>query len=138
MPAGIHTVNEWIWTFSLKQWRNIMKKFALFVFNGDPICFIHLLLNALDMDRNGHEVNIIIEGASAKLLPELAKVENPLNSLWHNCLSAGLVAGVCRACSSKLGTLEAAKEQGLLLLDDMSGHPGMAAYREKGFEIITF
>jgi len=26
-----------------------MQKFALFVFNGDPICFIHVLLNALDM-----------------------------------------------------------------------------------------
>ena len=46
--------------------------------------------------------------------------------------------GVCRACSSKLGTLEAAKEQELALLDDMSGHPGMSAYRDKGYEIITF
>lgn len=115
-----------------------MKKFALFVFNGDPICFIHVLLNALDMDKNGHEVGIIIEGASAKLLPELVKAENPLNGLWKKCLSAGLVAGVCRACSNKLGTLDSAKEQGLPLLDDMSGHPGMASYREKGFEIITF
>jgi hypothetical protein len=26
-----------------------MNKFALFVFNGDPMCFIHVLLNALDM-----------------------------------------------------------------------------------------
>ena len=26
-----------------------MKKFALFVFNGDPMCFIHVLLNVLDM-----------------------------------------------------------------------------------------
>jgi len=26
-----------------------LQKFALFVFNGDPICFIHVLLNALDM-----------------------------------------------------------------------------------------
>jgi hypothetical protein len=26
-----------------------MKKIALFVFNGDPMCFIHVLLNALDM-----------------------------------------------------------------------------------------
>jgi len=115
-----------------------MKKFALFVFNGDPICFIHVLLNALDMNSNGHEVNIIIEGASAKLLPELVKPENPLNGLWKKSLSAGLVAGVCKACSSKLGTLEAAKEQGLALLDDMSGHPAMATYRDKGFEIITF
>jgi hypothetical protein len=28
-----------------------MKKIALFVFNGDPMCFIHVLLNALDMEE---------------------------------------------------------------------------------------
>ena len=115
-----------------------MKKFALFVFNGDPMCFIHVLLNALDMKAKGSEAKIIIEGASVKLIPELVKSGNPLNGLWKKNLEAGLVEGVCKACSSKLGTLEAAKEQGLTLLDDMSGHPSMAAYRDKGFEIITF
>jgi len=115
-----------------------MKKFALFVFNGDPICFIHVLLNALDMKAKEHEVKIIIEGASVKLIPELVKAENPLNGLWKKNLEAGLVEGVCKACSSKLGTLEAAKKNGMTLLDDMSGHPGMAAYRDKGYEIITF
>ena len=45
-----------------------MRKTALFVFNGSSLCFVHVLLNALDM----------------------------------------------------------------------KGHPGMAAYRDKGFEIITF
>ena len=53
-------------------------------------------------------------------------------------MEAGIVEGVCKACSSKLGTLEAAKEQELPLLDDISGHPSMAAYRDKGYEIITF
>ena len=115
-----------------------MKKFALFVFNGDPMCFIHVLLNALDMKAKGCEAKIIIEGASVKLIPELVKPENPLNGLWKKNLEAGLVEGVCKACSSKLGTLEAAREQGLTLLDDMSGHPSMAAYHDKGFEIITF
>lgn len=115
-----------------------MKKFALFVFNGDPMCFIHVLLNALDMKAKGNEAKIIIEGASVKLIPELVKSGNPLNTLWKKNLEAGLFEGVCKACSSKLGTLEAAKEQGLTLLDDMSGHPSMAAYRDKGFEIITF
>jgi len=115
-----------------------MKKFALFVFNGDPMCFIHVLLNALDMKTKGFEAKIIIEGASVKLIPELVKSENPLNGLWKKNLEAGLIEGVCKACSSKLGTLEAAKEQGLTLLDDMSNHPSMAAYRDKGFEIITF
>jgi hypothetical protein len=115
-----------------------MKKFALFVFNGDPMCFIHVLLNALDMKTKGDEAKIIIEGASVKMIPELVKSGNPLNGLWKKNLEAGLVEGVCKACSSKLGTLEAAKEQGLTLLDDMSGHPGMSAYRDKGYEIITF
>ena len=115
-----------------------MKKFALFVFNGDPICFIHVLLKALDMKAKGDEVKIIIEGASVKLIPELVKPGNPLNGLWKKNLEAGLVEGVCKACSSKLGTLEAAKEQEMTLLDAMSGHPGMAAYRDKGYEIITF
>jgi len=115
-----------------------MKKFALFVFNGDPVCFIHVLLNALDIKAKGHVVKIMIEGASVKLIPELVKPENPLNGLWKKNLEAGLVEGVCKACSSKLGTLEAAREQGLALLDDMSGHPSMAAYHDKGFEIITF
>ena len=115
-----------------------MKKFALFVFNGDPMCFIHVLLNALDMKSKGHEAKIILEGASVKLIPELVQPGNPLNGLWKKSLEAGLVEGVCKGCANKLGTLDAAKEQGLNLLDTMSGHPSIAAYRDKGFEIITF
>lgn len=49
-----------------------------------------------------------------------------------------LIEGVCRACSNKMGTLEAAQKEGLRLLDDMSGHPSMETYRREGFEIITF
>ncbi len=115
-----------------------MNKFAMFVFNGDPMCFIHVLLNALDMKAKGHEAKIILEGASVGLIPELVKPGNSLNGLWKKNLEAGLVEGVCKACSNKLGTLEAAKAQALPLLDDMSGHPSMAAYRDKGYEIITF
>jgi hypothetical protein len=115
-----------------------MKNFALFVFNGDPMCFIHVLLNALDMKAKGHEAKIILEGSSVKLVPELVKSDNPLNGLWKKCLSAGLVEGVCKACSGKLGTQEAVKTQGLPLLDDMSGHPGIAGYRDLGYEVVTF
>ena len=60
-----------------------MKKVALFVFNGDPMCFIHVLLNALDMQKKGYEGKIVIEGAAAKLIPELMKEDNPLHKLWE-------------------------------------------------------
>jgi hypothetical protein len=115
-----------------------MKKVALFVFNGDPMCFIHVLLNALDLKAAGMESGIVIEGAATKLIPELADAGNPLHTLWEKVKAARLIDGVCKACSQKMGTLEALKAQGLTLLDDMNGHPGMSRYLAEGFDIISF
>ena len=86
-----------------------MKKNALFVFNGDPVCFIHVLLNALEMKENGHETKIIIEGAATRLIPELAKKQNPMHTLWDQAQKQDLIEGVCKACSQKMGTNEAAR-----------------------------
>ena len=115
-----------------------MKKFALFVFNGDPMCFVHVLLNAIDMSEKGYEAKIIIEGAATKLIPELEKKANPLHQLWRRARAEGLVEGVCKTCSHKMDTIGAAKTQGLPLLEYVLGHPGMARYHDAGFEIITF
>lgn len=115
-----------------------MQKNVLFVFNGDPMCFIHVLLTALDMQVRGHEGGIVVEGAATKLLSELPKPDHALHQLWEKVKSANLVEGVCKACSQKMGTLQAAQEQGLTLLDEMNGHPSMAAYQEQGYTIITF
>jgi hypothetical protein len=115
-----------------------MKKIVLFAFNGDPMCFIHVLLNALDMHEKNYGVKIVIEGSATKLVPELAKEDNPLHSLYRKARSLDIIAGACKACSTKMGTIRAIQEEGLALLDDMNGHPGMARYREDGFEVITF
>jgi hypothetical protein len=37
-----------------------------------------------------------------------------------------------------MGVLEAVTDEGLRLLDEMSGHPSVARFREEGFEVITF
>ena len=115
-----------------------MQKNALFVFNGDPMCFIHVLLNALDMKEKGHEVKLVVEGAATALLPNLEKSDNPLHVLWEKVKQNGLVEGACKACSQKMGTAADAEKQGLPLLADMTGHPGMAAFQEAGYRVITF
>jgi hypothetical protein len=115
-----------------------MRKVVLYAFDGDSMCFIHVLLNALDMKAKGMDVKIVIEGSATKLIPDLAKQGNPMASLYTQAKEQGLIHGVCKACSSKMGTLEAAKQERLELLDDMSGHPGMARYQEQGFDVITF
>jgi hypothetical protein len=54
-----------------------VNNFMLFVFNGDFMCFIHVMLNALDMKDRGNETGIVIEGSAVRLLPDLAQVQNP-------------------------------------------------------------
>lgn len=115
-----------------------MNKFAMFVFNGDPMCFIHVLLNAIDFHDKGNQTGIVIEGAATGLLPELVKPSHPLNTLWEKVKSTGLVAGVCKACANKTGSLESVKAQNLAILDEMNGHPSMARYHTEGYEVITF
>jgi hypothetical protein len=115
-----------------------MKKAVLFAFNGDPSCFVHVLLNALDLSGKGWSVQIVMEGASTSLVPTLIKKEAPLHKLYKQAKEKSLIDGVCRACAKKNGIIDVVKREGLTLLDEMSGHPSMASYMEKGFEIITF
>ena len=115
-----------------------MKDYVLFAFNSELMCFAHVLFNALDLDERGHRVRVVIEGAATQLIPDLGKQDNPFFTRFDKVRSLGLVDGVCRACSNKMGTLEAAKALGLNLLDEMNGHPAMGHYLGQGYQIVTF
>jgi hypothetical protein len=115
-----------------------MQKSALVAFNGESMCFIHVLLNALDLKERGYETVIILEGAATKVILDLVQEGNPMASLYQKVKSLGLMGGVCKACSTKMGVLDAVKREGIPVLDEMSGHPSMARYLEEGFEVITF
>ncbi len=112
--------------------------FCLYAFNGELMCFVHVLLNGLDMAEKGKDVAIVFEGASVKLVPTLEDEKCPFYALYMKAKEKGLIDGVCKACSAKLGVLDAVKESGLPLLDDMSGHPSIANYTDKGFTVLTF
>lgn len=115
-----------------------MKKILLVAFQGQPMCFIHVLLNGLELKAAGHECKIIIEGEATTLIPEIIKQEHFLHGLYNQVNEAGLIEGVCKACSMKMQVLEQIEKTGLPLLADMSGHPGMAKYIESGFEVLNF
>ncbi len=114
------------------------KKIALFAFNGELMCFVHVLLNALDMSEKGYGVKVVVEGSATKLIPEIARTENPMNRFYVQAKEKGLIDGVCKACSNKMGVLDEVVKEGLRLLDEMMGHPSMARYMEEGYTIVTF
>lgn len=115
-----------------------MGKYVLFAFNGEVMCFIHVLLNALDLRDKGAEVKIVIEGAACRLIQELGEAGHPFHQLYEQVRSGGLIDGICKACAQKMGTLEVARTQGLTILENMAGHAGMAPYLREGCHIITF
>uniref|UniRef100_A0A7C4JRK7 Cytoplasmic protein n=1 Tax=Thermodesulfobacterium geofontis TaxID=1295609 RepID=A0A7C4JRK7_9BACT len=114
-----------------------MVKLAFFAFKEEPMCFIHVLLNALDANEKGFEAKIVLEGAATKLIPELFSEKSMFYNFFKKALEKELLAGVCKACAQKMGTLELAKEKGLTILEDMYGHAGMANFIKQGYTIIT-
>ena len=115
------------------------KKVVLFAFNGDPMCFVHVLLNALDMVKNEYDVKVVIEGSATKLIKDFHDNEKaPFRNLYVKVRDANLITAVCKACATKIGSIKEVEAEGLPIVGDMSGHPSMSQYIEDGFEIITF
>ena len=114
-----------------------MKKIVIFAFQANPLCFIHVLLNALNMEEQGLEGNIILEGEAVKLVPDMAKSDHFLHSLYTKAKERGLIVGACRVCSHKMGVTEAMASENIDLIGDMAGHPAMAEYIKQGYTVIT-
>jgi hypothetical protein len=113
------------------------QKTVIFAYQGNPMCFVHVLLNALDLHEKGMTGHIVIEGEAVKLVPEMSAPGHFLSALYKKANKLGLIQEVCLACSKKLGVAEAVEKAGLPLSGDMSGHPSMSKYIEKGFTVIT-
>ncbi len=111
-----------------------MKKVLFYGMTEKKMCFQHILMNALELHGAGKETKIIFEGASVTLVPEFIKENNPL---FNKAKEAGLIAGICLACSKVLGVYDENIESGLPMLDDMNGHAGMKKYIEDGYEVIS-
>jgi hypothetical protein len=111
-----------------------MKKVLFYALTGEKMCFQHVLMNALALHNAGFEVKIIFEGASVKL-PSVLQEEN--NPIFGKVLEAGLIAGICFACSKVLGVFEVNLALGLPMLDDMYGHAGMKPYLVENYEVVS-
>ncbi len=114
------------------------KKIAIFAFNGEEMCFIHALMNTLDLKEKGYDVKLIIEGSATRLVKEAEDEKRPFTNLYTKAKDAGLIDCVCRACAAKMESLESAKQQHLPLCNEMFGHPGMSRYIDEGYEIVVF
>lgn len=111
-----------------------MKKIAFFAFRGEQMCFMHILLNALDMHEKGMDVKIIMEGEAVKLIREL---DSSGSKVYKKARELNLFDCICKACSAKMGVLTYNEKSGIPINGELSGHPSMTKFIEDGYEIIT-
>lgn len=111
-----------------------MRKFLFYGMTGDNMCFLHILMNALDLAEEGMEARVIFEGASVKLVAVFEAEKNPL---YLKVKEQGLIAGICLACSKAMGVYEQCLEAGLPFLSDMMGHAGMKHFILDGYQVVS-
>jgi hypothetical protein len=113
-------------------------KVAILAFQGETMCFAHALLNAWDMHQRGMDVRMILEGPATEQIAALGDGEGDFAALYAKVRQAGLIDRVCQACAHQMGALDAARLQELPLGNEMSGHPPLAPYVQRGYRIVTF
>lgn len=111
-----------------------MKKVVYFVFNKNPMCFLHVLLNGLEFHKQGWTAKIVLEGEAVTLIQQMEEDKNPL---YVKVRELGIFDCICRACSIKMGVLEYNEKSGIPLKGELNGHPSMEVYLEEGYQIIT-
>ena len=111
-----------------------MEKVLFYGMTGEKMCFLHVLMNALQLSEHGRQVQVVFEGASVKLVGLFEEEKNPL---YLKAKEKGVLAGVCLACSKVMGVLETNTASGLPLLDDMNGHAGMKPFLDQGYVVVS-
>jgi hypothetical protein len=115
-----------------------LKNTVIFAFRGDPMCFIHVLLNSLDLHGKGMGGKIILEGEAVKLVKDMINKGHFLNKLYSKAKEQKLIIGACKACSTKLEVRDIIEAENIQLIGEMMGHPAMSDYIAEGYQVLTF
>lgn len=120
------------------------RKLLFLLFSDDACHRNHALMYALELDRAGHEVRLIVEGAATKGLHELGDPSSRFAELFREAAGRGLVAGACRRAASGCATedperkvTDMAVQNGVALLDDMQGHASIERFVSEGYELVV-
>lgn len=114
-----------------------MSKVVFFAFRSDPVCFMHAILNALDLEKRGMWGEIVFEGESTKLIPLISQTDHFMYSLYEQGKRRGIYFGACQSCAEKMGVTELVESENIPLIGTMSGHPPMSEFIKQGYTIIT-
>ncbi|MHA1906701.1 MAG: hypothetical protein ACW98Y_05375 [Candidatus Thorarchaeota archaeon] len=112
-------------------------KYMFLATDDNKMQLYHLLLNAINFHENGHEVAVVLECASPKLLIGIVDGSIKL-PVFDIAMQKGLIDHACKACTAVFSATEAAEKLGVPVKGELKGHSDLLKFAADGFTIITF
>lgn len=95
----------------------------------------------IDLDENGHEVDIYFDGAATKWIRKLeSDNDHVVYKYYSQARENGLIAGACFHCASAYGAKDAIQETDIPLLGEGNNFdhgPHAGDLVDDGYELIT-
>lgn len=98
---------------------------------------VHALLYAREFADAGYDVVLIYDGAGTGWARELSRPESPLHAHYLKFKALGMPEEICDHCAGQFGHREGMTEaQRKLLTADYEGHPNLAKWAARGYQVV--
>ncbi|MDF1538405.1 MAG: cytoplasmic protein [Candidatus Thorarchaeota archaeon] len=112
-------------------------KYLFLATDENKMQLYHLLLNAINFHEKGHEVAVVLECASPKLL--IGIVDGTIKlPVFDVAMKMRIIDHACKACTAAFSATEAAEKLSVPLKGELKGHSDLLKFAEDGYSIITF
>ena len=99
---------------------------------------VHALLYSMELKEHGHEVVLIFDGAGTVWVEEWTKEgsTNKLTPVYNKLRSTGVTEVICDYCAQAFEVKSALNERKRELTSGYEGHPSIAKWANKGFQLV--
>ena len=100
---------------------------------------VHALLYSKEFKEHGHAVVLIFDGAGTEWAEELSNPagQSKLKSLYDELKATGVVQVICDFCAAAFGVKERLAQRQAPLVAEYAGHPSIAVWVERGYQLIV-
>jgi hypothetical protein len=100
---------------------------------------VHALLYAMELKENGNEVVLLFDGAGTEWIEEWSNPESKdkLAPMYREFAKTGVTEIVCDFCAGAFEVKKSLTARKIVLTGEFRGHPSVAKWANKGYQIIV-
>lgn len=100
---------------------------------------VHALLYSKELKEHGHEVVLLFDGAGTEWISEWSKLDSTdkLVPMYKELREAGVTQVICDFCANAFQVKSSLEENKTPLTAEYKGHPSIAKFADKGYQIIV-